>query len=279
MCNAWNHSPDCTCGWGGEGHAGRSSHNGFDNPLARYTRAIEHEPRWWVPPLTSTYSSYTNPNACCPVCGAPVFFYQSPSGGRVFFDELGPPWPKHPCTDNSSRPAPIARLGTSQPGQSSASQPIYVWQRTGWQPFVISSVVGIDKDFLKVTGAVGDKNICLYIQRLAEHHVHVDPLSERSLAQLKPGTTNSYELSFLLPNGKPITILAFQLLSDAHEAHAQELSAKKLQIQTMKSIRRQTAHKSSTEIYKTAPTNGTLPTMETSLAQAFRLAQERPKKT
>lgn len=47
-----------------------------------------------------TIESYTNPNASCPICGAAVFFYQSPNGGRVFFDNLGWPWPKHPCTDN-----------------------------------------------------------------------------------------------------------------------------------------------------------------------------------
>ena len=41
------------------------------------------------------------PNAKCPVCGAPVYFYQNEYGSRVFFDELGPPWPKHPCTDNA----------------------------------------------------------------------------------------------------------------------------------------------------------------------------------
>jgi hypothetical protein len=46
------------------------------------------------------YPSYVNPNAKCPVCGADVYFYQSPYGGRVFFDELGPPWPKHPCTSS-----------------------------------------------------------------------------------------------------------------------------------------------------------------------------------
>lgn len=40
------------------------------------------------------------PNAECPVCGQSVYFVQPENGGRVFFDELGPPWPKHPCTDN-----------------------------------------------------------------------------------------------------------------------------------------------------------------------------------
>ncbi|MBV1777681.1 hypothetical protein KRR55_00995 [Paeniglutamicibacter sp. ABSL32-1] len=40
-----------------------------------------------------------NPNAFCPVCGAKVYFYANEFGSRVYFDEIGPPWPKHPCTD------------------------------------------------------------------------------------------------------------------------------------------------------------------------------------
>jgi len=46
-----------------------------------------------------TVTSYLDPNARCPVCGASVFFYRSPHNGRVFFDDVGWPWPKHPCTD------------------------------------------------------------------------------------------------------------------------------------------------------------------------------------
>jgi hypothetical protein len=49
-------------------------------------------------PFRSIFS-YINPNAYCPVCGEPVYYYQSPHGGRVFFDDLGWPWPKHSCTD------------------------------------------------------------------------------------------------------------------------------------------------------------------------------------
>lgn len=30
------------------------------------------------------------------------FFYQNEFGSRVYFDDLGPPWPKHPCTDNTN---------------------------------------------------------------------------------------------------------------------------------------------------------------------------------
>lgn len=48
----------------------------------------------------SKTAQFVNPNANCPVCDKPVFFYQNIHGSRVFFDELGPPWPKHPCTNN-----------------------------------------------------------------------------------------------------------------------------------------------------------------------------------
>jgi hypothetical protein len=55
-----------------------------------------------APPRFRSIESYINPNACCPVCGDRVFFYQSEYGGRVYFDAVGWPWPKHPCTDKQS---------------------------------------------------------------------------------------------------------------------------------------------------------------------------------
>lgn len=58
-----------------------------------------------------SFQSYVNPNARCPVCGEKVYFYQSPFGGRVFFDNLRWPWPKHSCTDNPrSQTGSIASL-------------------------------------------------------------------------------------------------------------------------------------------------------------------------
>ena len=67
-----------------------------------------------------TITSFVNPNARCPVCGDKVFFYRSPFNGRVFFDELGPPWPKHPCTDNSTEHFPLA-LSTTRSSKTSGS--------------------------------------------------------------------------------------------------------------------------------------------------------------
>lgn len=101
-CNAWNHPPGCDCGWGGDtggshGVIARSS-VAYASPgpsadlFIPKTRAAS-DGRW------RTVGNH-RPNAECPVCGQPVYFVQPDNSGRVFFDELGPPWTKHPCTDN-----------------------------------------------------------------------------------------------------------------------------------------------------------------------------------
>jgi len=119
-----------------------------------------------------TYPSYVNPNAHCPVCGAEVFFYQSPYGGRVFFDELGPPWPKHPCTDNpvvsrcfstpegrasfliSNKPSNDVEEDEGDAVADGAANSVisecrkYGWVESGWMPFIVKEIaprtVGLD---------------------------------------------------------------------------------------------------------------------------------------
>ena len=82
-CNGNNHGPSCQCGWGGVFHG----------------LGLTTEKSLW-----QRKESYTNPNAKCLRCRASVYFYQSPYGGKVFFDAMGPPWPKHPCTDSLNSP-------------------------------------------------------------------------------------------------------------------------------------------------------------------------------
>ena len=142
MCNAWNHYAGCTCGWGtGDGGFGGISS--------------------WVPPITNTIESYTNPNALCPKCGASVFFYISSNGGRVFFDELGPPWSKHPCTDNNSTPTRITLQESIKHFKARESNQ---WQRDGWTPLFITLASRIDISILKVSGLINNKEIQLYIE-------------------------------------------------------------------------------------------------------------------
>lgn len=91
-CNAWNHSSSCNCGWGGDTGSGGSPTSSQVLPSAIFGR--------WGAYEAGRLDSYTIPNAPCPVCREPVFFYWNEFGSRVYFQRLGRPWEKHPCTDN-----------------------------------------------------------------------------------------------------------------------------------------------------------------------------------
>jgi hypothetical protein len=88
----YNHYPWCTCGWctGGGGGGGKFQSSTVESARER----LRHHG------VTGFTSCFVNPNARCPICGQAVYFYANSYGSRVYFDELGPPWPKHGCTDN-----------------------------------------------------------------------------------------------------------------------------------------------------------------------------------
>lgn len=121
MCNAWNHPVGCTCGWGGDGHLGGGGNN--NNSYNIFSKMSVHTNR-------TLLDTYLNPNAKCPVCGAPVYFYQSPFGGRVFFDEVGPPWPKHPCTSQGNEELIFISGVRTKPK----------WQANEWCPAVLANI-------------------------------------------------------------------------------------------------------------------------------------------
>lgn len=128
MCNAYNHSPECDCGWGGQGWPD-GDRRGIR--LAPPPPRPEKECPNYV--TLAEYYPYVCYNARCPVCHANVFFYQSPYGGRVFFDELGPPWPKHPCTDWGTR------ITVQDPGHGQKCWALS-WRRQGWIPFICEKI-------------------------------------------------------------------------------------------------------------------------------------------
>jgi hypothetical protein len=130
-CNAWNHPSNCHCGWGGVWYG----QNAISNHSAQELKTLSYYSEFWRGGRRGNYETYTIPNAACPVCGKPVFFYQSSYGGRVFFDDLGPPWPKHPCTDNSQNFIPKAYLPNV--GQNPAP---LKWQEDGWEPVEVLTV-------------------------------------------------------------------------------------------------------------------------------------------
>jgi hypothetical protein len=115
MCNAWNHSPGCRCGWGGEGSSGNGGWNtstsgwinssgssgSFSNNIlqviknrfspygsdtSHFDRVIqerENKPK--------TYKTH------CWYCGDEVFYHTNGYGDCVLFDSLGHPWEIHQC--------------------------------------------------------------------------------------------------------------------------------------------------------------------------------------
>lgn len=130
-CNAWNHPPGCNCGWGGDTGGG-----GWQGGSHGAASSVRHVPSAdgliWKSDRQPSHNSFVNPNAKCPVCGQAVFFYRSPFGGQVFFDELGPPWPKHPCTDSYFRPGRVVLVEPPHALHKSGASPS--WTREGWKP-------------------------------------------------------------------------------------------------------------------------------------------------
>ena len=95
-----------------------------------------------------------------------VFFYSSQFGSKVYFDDLGPPWPKHPCTDNPRRR--IERTGSLvgmlSRRASGLSQELVSAARTAGLFRSSSSIGGAQEWQLLVVVAIdrtGDKNIVL----------------------------------------------------------------------------------------------------------------------
>lgn len=123
MCNAFNHPPSCDCGWGPKDSLGPLPGVGFE-----WTRSIR------------SYESFVNPNAICPACNARVYFYRSPDGGRVYFDRLGPPWPKHPCMALDKSPHLKPRQISSQGFLMACPPP----DGEGWRPLL---PIVIKRDF------------------------------------------------------------------------------------------------------------------------------------
>ena len=99
-------------------------------------------PKFTTSKISSEYfnstEAYTIPNAQCPVCGALVFYYEHTNGSKVYFEELGPPWPKHPCTDNP-RVLSIAPILITKKLNKTEYSRKQDWENKGWKPSTILS--------------------------------------------------------------------------------------------------------------------------------------------
>src|SRR5262249_21237617 len=72
MCNAYNHSFSGDCGFGGDTGGGGG---GWRRRIS-YVVTLDPVSAGWAKDSRGTVESYINPNAHCPVCGKPVYFYR-----------------------------------------------------------------------------------------------------------------------------------------------------------------------------------------------------------
>ena len=201
MCNAWNHPINCRCGWGGEGHLGKAFRSSLhaDKQLASYAD-------WTQEKYRNESLAFFTPNANCPVCGIEVYYYQSPEGGRVFFDELGPPWPKHPCTDALRKHESLHeshRLNKSNQASKKigASVRRYAWQDHEWAPFVCDRVSTIPHDphLTAISGIYRGAEIILFVTE--------KNLQPRAPYQMRRRDESSYFLSTAQFQGAALKVL------------------------------------------------------------------------
>ena len=205
MCNAWNHSPSCTCGWGGDGHLGRRT---------LFSSLIQSNV------VFKTYRDlllgFTNPNAKCPVCGASVYFYASPHGGRVFFDEIGPPWPKHPCTDRGNA---VVKLALPEFQREQINKTFF---KNGWVPYLCQDIRSLqaDKSIIQLTGLIEDKKQTFFSKK--------DGLSEGAPFLVKQDEDGKIWLSTIVTSKfeiKADTFEVFKFESDVHSLYERKRPA------------------------------------------------------
>jgi len=91
MCNAWNHSADCGCGFGGDTGGAGGAHPFVDEPSTfDYPRDMRR--------LAISLGRSLCFGASCWHCGRFIYLLATCHGGFAIFDELGSPWPKHSCS-------------------------------------------------------------------------------------------------------------------------------------------------------------------------------------
>lgn len=185
-CNANNHSPGSDCGWGG---ATRTGDLGSYVPV-RHIIVTPPTPQQFIPADGKIWANsgvLDKPNAKCPVCGQPVYFVETLYGGRVFFDELGIPWPKHPCTDNPTTyiSAVAAPQDVQQIDQS----------HNGWH-ILTSPIVTVSDGALVIKGHLKALSKYLHLRPIDAIPVNICPPILVRPSEY-PGT---YDVTFLTAN-------------------------------------------------------------------------------
>jgi hypothetical protein len=175
----------------------------------------------------------------------------------VFFDELGPPWPKHPCTNNKSIPGRLRIFSGSVIPRE--------WQTAGWEPFFILGVVTAYKFVLEIKGVFEGQSVTIFVRKNA--HTAITQISKQSIAFLRKRNDGCFDLSLLTVSGVQITAPAFPTLIRAGETMV--ISSKK---RVTKKSAKSDGHNKKRVIKKSAKSDGHNKAIQAPLASAIALA-------
>lgn len=81
---------------------------------------------------STSYDDFCSPSSC-PECGTDVFFIRH-NGGSFWVDELGWPWPKHACMDNTNVPSWYKFIAKNLPIEKNQNYFNGVVIKSKWQP-------------------------------------------------------------------------------------------------------------------------------------------------
>lgn len=198
MCNAKNHRWNCGCGFGGEGRLGK--------------RVLS------IPPVPDLFSvprlrrRYTKGNARCPVCSASVFFFKLENNGRVYFDEIGPPWPKHPCTDRHDAPGSVSGGDGGLMGQDPQAQP---WEK-GWVLLTQVSVEAAERNTLRLSANLSGEGFVAFVRDDVFGDMESPAVFlQDSYIQTRPSLTGQFEFALLTPELRPMLVVGYLTSADA----------------------------------------------------------------
>lgn len=91
-CHGYRHYPGCNCGYNPIYVDGR----GNTSSLVHYSKAKQERTGNFISLMSHRCASSMNRGTNCKYCGKLVYYVEH-NDGKVFFDELGWPWPIHDC--------------------------------------------------------------------------------------------------------------------------------------------------------------------------------------
>ena len=199
----YNHYSWCNCGWCVKDRGYR-----YTSPKTKAvtnTKIVKKSTNeYHYIPKIETYKSFTIPNVYCNCCGLPIFFYQSPYGGRVFFEELGPPWIKHccepKCCESTKENIPNRIIHRESINLDKKS----TWEKDAWIPCIIVDEIIINTHIKKiiVKSAI---DMCEYTFFIQKDFLKFE-LQNDFILFLKKQNELMYEISFYLDKEYKISV-------------------------------------------------------------------------